>query len=242
MRRDQRLRSAGAAIELAELSSMMGRNPAQAMADAMADLLRLVKEGSGAAHDIQDGVRRPLGDLVEKIKHADRTGYVRVSNSDFDLMTARNRDTADKVKPSPAEKSQEFKTDRNEDSGSAGASTKHAPSSVAEVRDMLRARARPGEPAPHWEVDTVQDMRSLYEDMSRNGEPMNIGTYPGKGVRLADGTEIRIRDKSVSGGVTMDLKAPGERKPFKVHLARSVAAHYRTSHEQEPSRSEVGHE
>ncbi|WP_175583186.1 hypothetical protein [Nocardia cyriacigeorgica] len=103
--------------------------------------------------------------------------------------------------------------------GETGESTSTTgPATAAEVEKTIEARTAPGNNKPHRQVDTEAEMRKLYDDLTRNGEPMDLGSYPGRGARLPDGTEIRIRDSSTSGGTTIDIKYPHRAKPVKVHL------------------------
>ncbi|WP_175584483.1 hypothetical protein [Nocardia cyriacigeorgica] len=103
--------------------------------------------------------------------------------------------------------------------GDTGESTSTSgPATAAEVEKAIEARTAPGNNKPHRQVDTESEMRQLYDDLTRNGEPMDLGSYPGRGARLPDGTEIRIRDSSTSGGATIDIKYPHRTKPVKVHL------------------------
>ncbi|MGQ4599533.1 hypothetical protein [Nocardia sp. R6R-6] len=108
-------------------------------------------------------------------------------------------------------------TSNSNDTASAGAS---GPSKAAEVESLVNSRTQPGNTEPHRQVETDKEIRQLYEDLSKKGEPMDVGNYPGKGSRLPDGTEIRIRDGSKSGGVTIDIKYPGNPEPVKVHLPK----------------------
>ncbi|GAA5056649.1 hypothetical protein [Nocardia callitridis] len=111
-----------------------------------------------------------------------------------------------------------------DDSGQSGdrSSAATGPTTKEEVKKIVDAETRPGENKPHREVNTDEEMRKLYDKLAQEGESMDLGTYPGRGVRLQDGTEIRIRDTSDSGGVTMDIKYPsGGGKPVKVHLPKS---------------------
>ncbi|MEV6322658.1 hypothetical protein AB0M45_15915 [Nocardia sp. NPDC051787] len=107
---------------------------------------------------------------------------------------------------------------KSEDSG--GTPGAGAPSRAAEVESLVNSRTQPGKTEPHRQVETGEEIRQLYEELTRKGEPMDVGTYPGQGSRLPDGTEIRIRDGSKSGGVTIDIKYPGNPEPVKVHIPK----------------------
>lgn len=91
------------------------------------------------------------------------------------------------------------------------------PKNAHDVQDIVKNRAQPGKNKPHRQMQTDREIRQLYDDLTKSGEPIEVGTYPGRGSRLADGTQVRIRDTSESGGVTVEIYYPG-RKPVKVHL------------------------
>ncbi|MBU3060133.1 hypothetical protein KO481_01145 [Nocardia sp. NEAU-G5] len=92
---------------------------------------------------------------------------------------------------------------------STGNGSTSGPSNAAEVEEILNARTSPGKTDPHREMGTDDEIRELYKDLTKDGKPMDVGTYPGEGSQLPDGTQIRIRDGSKSGGVTIDIKYPG---------------------------------
>ncbi|MFI6957037.1 hypothetical protein ACIBJI_26675 [Nocardia sp. NPDC050408] len=105
--------------------------------------------------------------------------------------------------------------------GNDGGTTSAAgPKSASDVESVVNSRTQPGKTEPHRQMATDDEIRQLYNELTKNGEPMDVGTYPGKGSRLPDGTEIRIRDGSKSGGVTLDIKYPGNPTPVKVHLPK----------------------
>lgn len=101
-----------------------------------------------------------------------------------------------------------------------GGAASAGPANAEEVKELLESATRPGNTKPHRELDTDEEIRELYDQITRKGEPMDVGSYPGRGSRLPDGTEVRIRDTSDSGGVTIDVKYPGSGKPVKVHLPK----------------------
>ncbi|MDR7169417.1 hypothetical protein J2W56_003158 [Nocardia kruczakiae] len=102
--------------------------------------------------------------------------------------------------------------------GKGKAAPKPGPRSADEVRSSLDSRTRPGKNKPNREMDTDAEIRQLYEDLTRDGEEIDVGRFPGRGSRLPDGTEIKIRDKSESGGVTIEIKYPDRKRIVKVHL------------------------
>ena len=66
-------------------------------------------------------------------------------------------------------------------------------------------------------VDSEGDMSSLFNTMTRGGKKIDSGNYPGVVKRLPDGTVVRMRSKSKSGGTTMDITMPDGRLE-KVHV------------------------
>ncbi|WP_280263750.1 hypothetical protein [Nocardia abscessus] len=95
---------------------------------------------------------------------------------------------------------------------------KVGPKNADEVRNELDSRTAPGRNKPNRQLESDTEIRQLYEDLTRGADTLDVGSYPGRGARLEDGTEIRIRDKSESGGVTIDILYPGSKRPVKVHL------------------------
>jgi hypothetical protein len=99
-----------------------------------------------------------------------------------------------------------------------GKAPKVGPKNADEVRNALDSRTAPGRNKPNRQLDSEAEIRQLYEDLTRSADTLDVGGYPGRGARLEDGTEIKIRDKSESGGVTIDIIYPGSKRPVKVHL------------------------
>jgi ElaB/YqjD/DUF883 family membrane-anchored ribosome-binding protein len=99
-----------------------------------------------------------------------------------------------------------------------GKAPKVGPKNADEVRNALDSRTAPGRNRPNRQLDSEAEIRQLYEDLTRSADTLDVGGYPGRGARLEDGTEIKIRDKSESGGVTIDIIYPGSKRPVKVHL------------------------
>lgn len=95
---------------------------------------------------------------------------------------------------------------------------KPGPRNADEVRASVESSTRAGRNRPNREMDTDGEIRQLYEDLTRDGEEMDVGRFPGRGARLPDGTEVKIRDKSESGGVTVEIKYPDRKRIVKVHL------------------------
>lgn len=59
-------------------------------------------------------------------------------------------------------------------------------------------------------------MQQVYHEISRGGTSVQ-SSYPGKFVQLDDGTQIRFRGASKSGGETIDVFKP-DGTHVKVHL------------------------
>lgn len=87
-----------------------------------------------------------------------------------------------------------------------------------DVDRIVKEKTRKGKTRPHREVDTPDEVREIYEDITRGSEAMDdVGTYKGEKRRLPDGTELGLREESTSGGVTIDIWPPAG-KVIKVHL------------------------
>jgi len=65
-------------------------------------------------------------------------------------------------------------------------------------------------------VGSAGELDDLFTQMSRGGEVIE-NAYPGKLVRLPDGTTVGLRGASKSGGPTIDIVKPGT-APIKVHV------------------------
>ncbi|MEV3961188.1 hypothetical protein AB0M34_09860 [Nocardia sp. NPDC050193] len=94
-----------------------------------------------------------------------------------------------------------------------------APTKESEVREILNSRTQPGNNKPHRQMSSDDEIRQLYEDLAASGKPVDVGNYPGRASELSDGTVVRIRDTSSSGGVTIDVTYPNGRA-VKVHLPK----------------------
>ena len=65
-------------------------------------------------------------------------------------------------------------------------------------------------------VSSVGELDDLFAQLSRGGEVVE-NSYPGKLVRLPDGTTVGLRGASKSGGPTIDIVKPSS-APVKVHV------------------------
>lgn len=104
--------------------------------------------------------------------------------------------------------------------GPTGSTTAGSPTNEAEVKDYLKSHTDKGKNPPNRQVATDEEMVQLYNELTNNGTSIDPGTYPGRVSRLSDGTELRMRDDSLSGGRTIDIKYPSG-KVWKVHLPKS---------------------
>ncbi|MDD7919964.1 putative T7SS-secreted protein [Actinomycetospora callitridis] len=85
--------------------------------------------------------------------------------------------------------------------------------------DRIPTVGDPGRNPGVRQLPDEQAVRDLYDELSENGTPLRWDGYDGPSVRLPDGTEIGLRDRSGSGGTTLDARLPnGER--WKVHIPR----------------------
>lgn len=67
-------------------------------------------------------------------------------------------------------------------------------------------------------VDTNEEIRLIYEQLTENATRIPSGTYTGEWQVLEDGTKIGYRPNSEFGGSTVDIWYPGENKPWGIHL------------------------
>lgn len=89
-----------------------------------------------------------------------------------------------------------------------------------DVGAILKEKTRKGKNSGVREVDTPEEVRDVYDEITSGSEPVeDVGTYKGEKRRLPDGTEIGIRDESKSGGLTIDIKSP-KGPEIKVHLPK----------------------
>jgi RHS repeat-associated protein len=89
---------------------------------------------------------------------------------------------------------------------------------IADVlRDGGRSIGLPGKNPGVRTLKSVGEMESLFNELSAGGTVVPSGTYPGRVVKMPDGSVIRIRPGSKSGGPTIDITGPNG-KPLKVHI------------------------
>jgi hypothetical protein len=54
-------------------------------------------------------------------------------------------------------------------------------------------------------VESEAELRALFATLTADAQPIDAGSYPGKGFRRPDGVTVFIREHSSSGGATIDL-------------------------------------
>ncbi|WP_434966283.1 WXG100 family type VII secretion target [Janibacter indicus] len=68
-----------------------------------------------------------------------------------------------------------------------------------------------------YEVESEEEMQDLFKRLTRGGDKVDQPNYPGHVVKRSDGTIIRMRSSSKSGGSTIDIQYP-DGTIEKVHL------------------------
>ncbi|MCU1538661.1 MAG: hypothetical protein JWP82_3012, partial [Humibacillus sp.] len=66
-------------------------------------------------------------------------------------------------------------------------------------------------------VGSEGELTTLFDELTRDATPMARGGYPGVSYRLDDGSVVRMRSESVSGGPTIDISLP-DGSVRKVHV------------------------
>jgi hypothetical protein len=61
------------------------------------------------------------------------------------------------------------------------------------------------------------ELTNLYDSLTQGGKTLNPGKYPGTVRQLPDGTIVRMRPSSKSGGATIDITYP-DGTSGKVHV------------------------
>lgn len=87
--------------------------------------------------------------------------------------------------------------------------------------DDVRRRVDPLPPGKHPNVkvlDTPEEIRHLYEELTKNATSVPSGSYPGEWQVLEDGTKIGFRSDSKFGGPTTEIWYPGSKDSVDVHL------------------------
>jgi hypothetical protein len=92
-----------------------------------------------------------------------------------------------------------------------------SPRTWEEVRNALRQLHR-GKNEPNRQLDTPEEIREFWDWLTKGavGDLPHSGGFPRK--ELEDGTAIKFRPESGSGGPTVEVVPPGATKGPKVHL------------------------
>ena len=97
-----------------------------------------------------------------------------------------------------------------------GRAPKVDPIPDGKVRDEVH-KLPPGKSKNVYTVKNDQEARDLFDRLAAGGREVDPKGYPGRVVERPDGTVVRIRDSSKSGGTTIDIKYPDGRTE-KVHV------------------------
>jgi hypothetical protein len=90
-----------------------------------------------------------------------------------------------------------------------------APNSIKGTLDALPGKS--GKTGPIKTVPDAKALDDLFNSLSNGSKTVNPGSYPGVVKELPDGTIIRMRPGSKSGGATIDITMPDGRI-IKVHI------------------------
>lgn len=95
--------------------------------------------------------------------------------------------------------------------------------SVHNADDVRREMAKlpPGESPRVKQVPTVGELRDYYDKWTENSFPLPAPGFDGEWRMLEDGTVIKWRNGSTSGGETIEIEYPDRNHPYKVHLPKS---------------------
>lgn len=86
------------------------------------------------------------------------------------------------------------------------------------IKDRVVDATVPGRSPPIRQVENEQQLRDLWDALTAEGRAVEDVRYPGQVVELPDGTKVRLREASRSGGPTIDINYPSGDKD-KVHIA-----------------------
>ena len=82
---------------------------------------------------------------------------------------------------------------------------------------LTRLPGKLGKTGPIKEVPDVKALDDLFSSLTKDAKTIPSGTYPGVVKELPDGTIVRMRGASKSGGAALDITMPGG-KIIKVHI------------------------
>lgn len=89
---------------------------------------------------------------------------------------------------------------------------------TGDVKGILEGLpGKSGKTGPIKEVPDAKALNDLFDSLSCGGKSVSPGTYPGVVKQLPDGTIVRMRPGSKSGGATIDITMP-DGKIIKVHI------------------------
>jgi hypothetical protein len=91
-----------------------------------------------------------------------------------------------------------------------------SPASQSQVKSELQKLPQ-GKQKRVRTVDSENELSELYEKLTAGGTTVDPGAYPGVVKKLPDGTEVRMRPTSRSGGSTIDITYP-DGSSTKVHV------------------------
>jgi hypothetical protein len=78
--------------------------------------------------------------------------------------------------------------------------TPHDPERMPELDALPRGRS-----AHTRLVDSDLELRTLFSALTQGGTPIDRSSYPGVGFRRPDGVLVYLRERSTSGGATIDV-------------------------------------
>ncbi|NMO93217.1 hypothetical protein [Actinomycetospora sp. TBRC 11914] len=88
---------------------------------------------------------------------------------------------------------------------------------ASRIDERARTVGKPGKNKRVRVVETEEEVRALYDELSEGGTPAEWPDYGGRVVEFPDGTRVGLRDSSSSApGSSVDVRIPGQ-PPRKVH-------------------------
>ena len=84
------------------------------------------------------------------------------------------------------------------------------------VIERARTVGEPGKNKRVRVVETEEEVRALYDELSEGGTPIERRGYDGEAVVLPGGTEVGLRETSRTNDVTVDVQPPGGNR-MRVH-------------------------
>ena len=96
--------------------------------------------------------------------------------------------------------------------GSAQAARNAAVDRFPELESLPR-----GQSQKVFTVRSGEELQALYDKLADGGTPLSVSDYKGRWVQLPDGWWVGLRERSESGGPTIDIRSP-EGRTVKVHI------------------------